>query len=98
MKRSLKVLESAVHGKGLFASNPIKKGVIIGYCRARRARSPGNHTLWVDEQTMWDIVCRLRYINHSKRANVCYFDDLSVVAMRDIQAGEELLHDYGEDW
>jgi SET domain-containing protein len=40
----------------------------------------------------------LKYINHHNAPNVSYYDDLSVVALRDIQAGEELTHDYGEEW
>jgi SET domain-containing protein len=29
---------------------------------------------------------------------VAYYDDLSVVALRNIEPGEELTHHYGEDW
>ncbi|WP_084639091.1 SET domain-containing protein-lysine N-methyltransferase [Haliea salexigens] len=39
-----------------------------------------------------------RCLNHSNDPNVSYYADLSVVALRDIQAGEELTHHYGDDW
>jgi SET domain-containing protein len=40
------------------------------------------------------VICDLKYINHCERPNACYYDDLSVVALRDIEAGEEITHDY----
>jgi SET domain-containing protein len=99
IKRSLRVKDSETHGKGLYATTPIKKGTLLGFCQAKRTTSPGEHTLWIDAETPWDIVCRLRYINHSRnKANVSYYDDLSVVALRNIRPGEELLHDYGAEW
>jgi len=99
IKRSLKVKASELHGSGLFATKPIKKGALLGFCKTKRTSVPGEHTLWIDDETPWDIVCRLRYINHSrKKANVSYYDDLSVVALRNIKPGEELLHDYGKEW
>ena len=42
--------------------------------------------------------CDFKYINHSRTPNVAYYDDLTVVALKAIKAGEELLHDYGEEF
>ena len=56
------------------------------------------HTLTLADGAQVDVCCDLKYINHGRPANVIYYDDLSVVALRDIQAGEELLHDYGDEW
>lgn len=89
---------SAIHGKGLFAAEPIGAGQVLGYCRVRKVYVAGIHTLTLADGSMYDVLCSLKYINHAKQANVSYYDDFSVVALRDIGAGEELLHDYGDEW
>ena len=63
------------------------------------AKGDGAYVLWVSETEGFEVSCDLRYINHSDRPNACYYDDLSVVALCDIQPGEEITHDYGcVDW
>ena len=56
--------------------------------------------LWLDDEgeERYRVLCDLRFINHNKRANVAYYDDLTVVALKNIKAGDELFHDYGEEW
>jgi SET domain-containing protein len=39
-----------------------------------------------------------KYINHNSKPNACYYDDLTVVALRDIEKDEEITHHYGECW
>ncbi|MBT4195428.1 MAG: SET domain-containing protein-lysine N-methyltransferase, partial [Gammaproteobacteria bacterium] len=39
-----------------------------------------------------------KYINHSDTPNACYYDDKSVVALRDINQGDEITHNYEADW
>ena len=97
-KALYKVGQSAVHGKGLFAVAPIVKDTVLGCCETRKVAVAGLHTLTLDHGSLHDVLCNLKYINHSKHANVSYYDDFSVVALRDIAAGEELLHDYGDEW
>lgn len=97
LKKTLKVGESKIHGKGLFATETIKKGSVIGYCKTRKTKKEGSYTLWLGKGPV-DVTCRLKYINHNRKPNVAYFDDLSVVALRKIKAGQELTHHYGEDW
>ncbi|MEM7396124.1 MAG: SET domain-containing protein, partial [Verrucomicrobiota bacterium] len=92
----VKAKKSKIHGMGLFADQRIRKGTVIGRCEVRRTRKPGDYTLWLDEETGFDVVCNLRFINHSKKPNVAYYDDFEVVALKNIRAGEELVHDYGE--
>ena len=59
----------------------------------------GAHVLWLDETRGVEVTCDLKYINHSDRPNACYYDDLSVVALRDIEPDEEITHDYHcADW
>lgn len=98
MAKAYKVAKSPVHGKGLFAARNIDSGEVLGYCKTRKAKEAGIHTLTLDDGRLFDVTCTLKYINHSKRANVSYYDDFSVVALRDIPVGEELLHDYGDEW
>ena len=93
------VANSAIHGLGLFASESIARNCIIGYLSGRPTRRDGTYVLWISETEGFEVCCDLRYINHSDRPNACYYDDLSVVALRDIRAGEEITHDYGcVDW
>ncbi|MEM1435289.1 MAG: SET domain-containing protein-lysine N-methyltransferase [Pseudomonadota bacterium] len=97
IKRTLKVGPSGIHGTGLFASKPIAADVVLGKLRTRTARRNGPYVLTTDAGR-YRVLCKLRYINHSKSPNVAYVDDLTVIALRNIEAGEELTHDYGDDW
>ena len=93
------VAPSSIHGKGLFARAPIKSGEIIGWLEGKPSRKDGTYVLWLSARRGFEVTCRHRYINHSTRPNACYYDDLSVVALRDIAADEEITHDYGcADW
>ncbi len=100
MKRHLKVKKSKIHGRGLFARRWIARGTVLGKCRTRRHenQSPTPHTLWLDEKNTVEVLCKFRYINHSKTPNVAYYDDLTVVALKPIKPGDELAHDYGDAW
>ena len=97
MKKQLKKNESPIHGMGLFSKIFIKKGQVLGYCRTKTTRKPGDYTLWLDQGPV-DVTCKFKYINHHKKPNVAYYDDLSVVALKDIKPGDELTHHYGDDW
>jgi len=90
--------DSAIHGKGLFARQPIAEGTVIGKLKGRKTSDDGMHVLWLDEDTGFEVSCDLRFINHSDTPNACYYDDKSVVALRDIEVGEEITHNYEADW
>lgn len=92
------VMDSAIHGKGLFANRKIKAGEVLGRCRTKPSTNPGLYTLTLDAGEEVDVVCDLRYINHSPKPNAIYYDDLTVVALRKIKPGEEITHHYGDDW
>ncbi len=103
MKRLLsqltEVKSSELHGKGLFSKQAIKKDTVIGTLEGSNVTQDGPHVLWMnDGQDKFKVENQLKYINHSKQANVAYYDDFTVVALRDIAPGHELLHNYGEDW
>ena len=91
--------DSPIHGKGLFAAEAIARGTVIGYLDGRPSRDDGSYVLWIGPAEGIEVLCDLRFINHADDPNACYYDDLSVVALRDIAAGEEITHDYGcADW
>ncbi len=97
MKNTLKSRISKIHGKGLFSTVAIKKGALLGYCKTRKTQEPGAYSLWLEDKVL-DVTCKFRFINHHHTPNVVYYDDLSVVAIQDIDPGDELTHYYGEDW
>lgn len=92
------VRESTIHGKGLFAVNDINEGDIIGTIAYNPVEEDGPYVLWIDDTVGIQVDCELKYINHNKKPNACYCEDLHVVALRDIKPGEEITHDYGDDW
>lgn len=93
------VKKSKIHGNGLFARKNIKAGEIIGEVKGKPTKKDGPYVLWIDNLNHgFEVSCILKYINHDSSANACYYDDLTVVALKDIKKGEEITHNYGEDW
>ena len=93
------VKKSAIHGKGLFAKTNIKKGAVIGEVRGQLTRKDGPYVLWINEAKQGvEVKCILKYINHHSNPNACYYDDLTVVALRNIAQDEEITHNYGDAW
>jgi SET domain-containing protein len=110
VKIRLRVGKSYIHGKGVFAAQPIPKGTrIIQYIGERipKAESAerlaqGNVYLFalndrydIDGQTLKNTA---RYINHSCDPNceaVVTKHTIWIMALRDIQEGEELSYNYG---
>ena len=90
--------DSPIHGKGLFARTFIPAGTVIGVVQGSPTRTDGDHVLWIDADKGFHVQCDLRFINHSSNPNAVYYDTLEVCALRDIQAGEEITHNYGADW
>jgi hypothetical protein len=89
----VEVKASDIHGKGLFSTEKIRKHSVLGKCETTKTKKPNAYTLWVGKK-MVDVTCDLKYINHSKKPNVVYYDDLTVVALKNIKLGEELTHQY----
>ena len=89
------VATSKIHGKGLFARGHIAKNSVIGWLKGNPCTGNGRYVLWINETDAIEVKCDLRYINHADNPNACYYDDLSVVALRDIHPHEEITHDYG---
>jgi hypothetical protein len=99
MSDNFYVADSAIHGKGLFANTTIPGGATIGWLNGKPCSTDGDYVLWISERKGIEVLCDLRYINHSDEPNACYYDDLSVVALRDIDPYEEITHNYASnDW
>ena len=110
VKILLRVGKSRIHGKGVFAAQDITKGTRIlpylgekiAHQEATQRIAQGNPYIFffdahydIDGQTLKN---RARYLNHSCDPN-CTSDIIEeqiwILALRDIQAGEELSYDYG---
>ncbi|MBX2852522.1 MAG: SET domain-containing protein-lysine N-methyltransferase [Phycisphaeraceae bacterium] len=84
----------------MFATQHIPEDTVIGWLSTEDAQDhelDGPYVLWVGDEKPVRVTCDLRFINHSNEPNAAYYDDLSVMAVRDIEPGEELVHDYMGD-
>jgi uncharacterized protein len=97
-KAQYTVKESGIHGKGLFALIPINEGDVIGSIKYNPVEKDGPYVLWLSESVGIQVDCDLKYINHNPAPNACYCEDLQVIALQNIEIGEEITHDYGDDW
>lgn len=91
---------SSIHGTGVFAVAAIAEGELIGTYEGEPTDVDGTYVLWVEGDQGWqgiDGTGVLRFLNHSRTPNV-EFDGPELSALRDIEPGEELLFDYGEEW
>jgi len=92
------VKSSAIHGLGLFAAKPIRKGQVIGRVEGAAIDKDGPHVLWLDEDKAIEVLNEMRFINHHDQPNAAYRDDLLVIALRGIKPGEEITHNYDAEW
>lgn len=98
MDQTIVVKDSVIHGKGLFAKEDITKDQIIGHFKGKKTSKTSAYVLWIKSNLSIEVEGPLKYINHSKQPNACYYDDLTVVALKNIKKDEEITHDYGDDW
>ncbi|MGD8761033.1 MAG: SET domain-containing protein-lysine N-methyltransferase [Desulfobacteraceae bacterium] len=103
------VRESSIHGKGLFAKVPINKGEIVavkgGYILGHRQWAEiepdlGSAEIQISEDLFIAPVRKehreggMLYSNHSCDPNIAIQGQIVLVAMKDIDANEELTHDW----
>ncbi len=88
------VATSPVHGKGLFAAQKIKANTVLGRLEGMPTFDDGIYVLWITDELGLELTNDFKFINHDKNPNAAY-SDLDVTVLRDVQPGEELLHDYG---
>ena len=99
--RRVRVRKSERHGRGLFACRRFQPGSRIGRFEGRPTQRNGEHVLWLfDDDGSVDgllVTNDLRFLNHSSQPNA-EIDGLDLYAIRNIQAGAEILIHYGRDW
>ena len=107
----VEIRETSLSGKGTFAIGDIKKGEIVYIRGGKilklnelfRYRDedcvdgywPLNDEYWLGAETEEEFAEQKVYVNHSCDANCGIHGEITVVAMRDIKAGEEITQDYG---
>ncbi len=94
------VMDSGIHGKGLFAKQDIESNTYLGEYEGPEAKRNGSHVLWVFDDAK--VVGRsgrnkLRFLNHCKGC-CAELDGFELFTIRKVKAGEEITIDYGEDW
>lgn len=100
---------SPIHGLGVIAAKPIKKGEIVGVLggviiplfdiEEYRLKIEGEVGIQVNDNfficpTSYQELKRTGVFNHSCEPNIGYFDSITLVAIRDIKKGEEICFDY----
>jgi len=94
ISKKIFVADSKLHGKGLFAAERIKADTVLGRLVGMPSYEDGIYVLWITDDIGLELVNDFKYINHGKKPNAAY-TDVDVVILEDVEAGEELLHDYG---
>lgn len=104
-----KVKKSVIKGNGLFAVKLIKKGELIGIkgghiidwrTLKKHEKLIGDSYLQIDDRFVLaplnksEVSKVMMFFNHSCETNVGVRGEITFVAMRDIEAGEELTIDY----
>lgn len=94
--------KSPIHGKGLFAREAIAADDYIGTYEGPDTLDDGMHVLWLwnEDNERWEGIDgknEMRFLNHARPPNAEWYDN-DLYALRDIEAGEEITFDYGEDW
>jgi uncharacterized protein len=103
------VRDSPIHGRGLFAVAPIRKGDVVAikggyiYDRAERERLPPAlesaeipiaDGFFIGPMRVDEREGGMLFSNHSCDPSIGVQGQIVFVAMRDIQPGEELTHDW----
>ena len=98
------------HGRGVYAARPFAKGESVESCPTLEL--PGDTVtgrlgdyVFGSAEDENEVILLLGYgmlYNHSYEANCEYVQEgprvITFVTLRDVEAGEELTIDYGEEW
>jgi len=97
----VEVKDSAIHGRGLFATRLFETGELVGTYEGPPAAKNGTYVLWIEDHdgSYYGVQGKneLRFLNHSSTPNAD-FDDELLYAVRDIKVGDEICFHYGEEW
>jgi len=98
---SFHVLDSGIHGKGLFATRSIPNDTLILVIKGRATQRDGTYVIWSEDDEGKPQGLRItneaRFVNHALKPNAAFFAD-ELWSLRRIRTGEELTHHYGSDW
>ncbi|MCF6263713.1 MAG: SET domain-containing protein [Xanthomonadales bacterium] len=97
----VRVANSPIHGRGLFAREDIPAEVFIGTYAGKKTMDNGMHVLWAwdeaDEEWVGvDGDNEMRFLNHSSKPNAEFYDT-DLYALGNIAVGEEITFDYQWD-
>ncbi len=101
--KKLEIKQSGINGKGLFATQEIKKGELIGYIKGNLKFQPNKNKKISLENPNWVGLAEDKWIdpikpfvfwNHSCSPSSGINGSVSVCALRNIKAGEEVTVDY----
>lgn len=107
--KTRKGMPSKIHGKGLFALEPISKGEVLAIKLGRiidratllqnlkivnNSQEQITDELYIAPLTTDEEQASMIYVNHSCTPNAGWQGQVVIVAIRDIDAGEEVLIDY----
>jgi len=106
----IEVRDSSIADRGVFATRKFKEGDVIEICPCLKDKDANFTGTLADYVFTYDdehSILPLGYcavLNHSIKPNVMWQlhpmknDMMQMIAIRDIKSGEELFHDYGEDY
>jgi hypothetical protein len=90
--------ESRIHGIGVFATHSIDTGQLVAQYHGRCVEQKGTfgvpHELSSGTTKLYELTRKLKYLNHSCRANA-KLSKFRLVALRSIAVGEEITIHYG---
>ncbi len=85
--------DSPIHGRLTCVSGD-SENTVIGTIQRKPWKRDDAHVIWLNKTQGFKVSCELKYINHADKPNACYYYDLSVVALHNIRADEEITHNY----
>lgn len=106
MKSKFEIKKSIIDGKGAFAIESIKKGEIICYMngeeisiselkrRYEKGEEKSSDPLQVGDDRYIDLDEPYLYFNHSCDPNAVIIRFNELVAIKDIEVGQEIIYDY----
>ncbi len=95
-----RVRRSGIHGKGLFAATDMPADTLILPLEGRTTKRDGAYVLWIDGPAGpqgIELTNDARFVNHARQPNAAFFDD-GLWSLHPIGKGDEITHDYGDDW
>jgi SET domain-containing protein len=107
----VEIKPSKIHGYGVFAKHDIPKGTIIWkrvkkfdrkinkkyYYNLKETQKKIVDHFFPDYKNKIEIFCDYSiFLNHSSEANITNLNENTVISLKDIEAGEELLGNYDE--